>query len=152
MHNVSELPLVPKWRAVKVKRSKKTSILLLKQTFFFDHSTLTARQFGTSGSHRRYVPHFKGLIELYLDLRSSRAWHYFYLPPRPKEKGHFTPKTSYCPIWFAPHCIDIFCSIKIENIAVCNYTAQYFVWEKKYVSSTGWRLKLCSLINKSHDR
>ena len=40
---------------------------------------------------RHNVHHFKGLIVLYLDLRSSRAWQHFYLPPCPFEKGHFTP-------------------------------------------------------------
>ena len=37
------------------------------------------------------VPHFKGLIVLYLDSRSSRAWHYFYLLSQPFKKGNFTP-------------------------------------------------------------
>ena len=43
------------------------------------------------------VPHFKGLIALYLDSRSSKAWQHFYLLSRPLEKGHFTPKTAKCP-------------------------------------------------------
>ena len=56
------------------------------------------------GVQRRNVPHFKGLILLELDSRSSRALQHIYLLPRPCEKGHFTPKNGYCPIWFAPHC------------------------------------------------
>ena len=32
---------------------------------------------------RHNIPHFKGLIKLYLDKDSSRAWQHFYLPPRP---------------------------------------------------------------------
>ena len=43
------------------------------------------------GVQRHNVHHFKGLIVLNLDSRSSRAWQHFYLPPRPFEKGHFTP-------------------------------------------------------------
>ena len=39
------------------------------------------------GVQRRYVPHFKAITVLYLDLRSSRAWHQFYLPLHP-EKVH----------------------------------------------------------------
>ena len=43
------------------------------------------------GVHRHNVPHFKGLIVLYMDLRSSRVWQHFYLLSCPFEKGHFTP-------------------------------------------------------------
>ena len=41
---------------------------------------------------RHNVPHCKGLIVLYFDSRSSRAWQHFYLPPRSFEKGHFREK------------------------------------------------------------
>ena len=78
---------------------------LLRRTFFSFFQLWRLAILVPVGVQRHNVPHFKGLIELYLDLRSSRAWHHFYLPPRPKEKGHFTPKTSYCPIWFAPYCM-----------------------------------------------
>ena len=43
------------------------------------------------GVHRHNVPHFKGLIMLYLDSSNSNAWQHFYLLPRPFAKGHFTP-------------------------------------------------------------
>ena len=57
------------------------------------------------GVQRHNVPHFKGLIVLYLDSRSSRAWQHFYLLSRPWEKGHFTPKTAKCPRISVPKCI-----------------------------------------------
>ena len=57
------------------------------------------------GVQIRNVPHFKGLIVLYLDLRISRAWQYIYPPPRPLEKGHFTPKTAKCPRIGVPKCM-----------------------------------------------
>ena len=57
------------------------------------------------GVQRHNVPHFKGLIVLYLDSRSSRAWQHFYLPPRPLEKGLFSPKNGYCAVWFEYSCI-----------------------------------------------
>ena len=60
------------------------------------------------GVQRHNVPHFKGLIVLYLDSRSSRAWQHFYLPPCPLEKGHFTPKNGYCAVWFEYSCIKLF--------------------------------------------
>ena len=50
------------------------------------------------------VPHFKGLIVLYLDLRSSRAWHHFYYWPRPLEKSHFIPVNGVCTVCFFHHC------------------------------------------------
>ena len=50
VHYVSELPLVPKWQAVKLERSKKTSILVLRRMVFFVLPTLTAGHLGTSGS------------------------------------------------------------------------------------------------------
>ena len=34
MHYVSERPLAPNWQSVKVERSKKTAVLVLKRTFF----------------------------------------------------------------------------------------------------------------------
>ena len=58
------------------------------------------------GVQIRNVPHFKGLIVLYLDLRSSRAWQYIYPLPRPLEKGHFTPKTAKCPRTFVANCMS----------------------------------------------
>ncbi len=59
VHNVSELPLVPKIPAVKVERWKKTSVLVLKWTFFFDRSSLTAGHFGTSGSSETLCTSFE---------------------------------------------------------------------------------------------
>ena len=80
--NVSELPLVQKWPAVKVERSTKTSVLLLKWTFFSFFQLWRLAIFEPLGVQRHNVPHFKGLIVLYLDSRSARAWQHFYLPPR----------------------------------------------------------------------
>ena len=47
------------------------------------------------GVQRHNVPHFEGLIVLYLDSRSSRAWHHFYVPHTQKKKAilHLTPAT-----------------------------------------------------------
>ena len=42
--------------------NRKTSVLLLKRTFFFDRSTLTARHFGTSGTQLSGRPN--GIDEL----------------------------------------------------------------------------------------
>ena len=56
------------------------------------------------GVQRHNVPHFKGLIVLYLDLRSSRAWHHFYYWPRPLEKSHFIPINGVCTVCFFHHC------------------------------------------------
>ena len=51
------------------------------------------------------VPHFKDLISDKIGVNSSRAWQHFYLPPRPFEKGHFTPINSTCPVCSEHHCI-----------------------------------------------
>ena len=47
-----------------------------------------------SGVQERNVPHFKGLIDADWKSSSSRAWRQYYYPPRPLEKGHFTPKMA----------------------------------------------------------
>ena len=56
------------------------------------------------GVQRHNIPHFKGLIVLYLYLRSSRAWHHFYYWPRPLEKSHFIPINGVCTVCFFHHC------------------------------------------------
>ena len=43
------------------------------------------------GVQRHNVPHFKGIIKLYMDVKSSMTWHHFYYGSRPLEKSHFTP-------------------------------------------------------------
>ena len=50
------------------------------------------------GVQRHNVHHFKGLIVLYLDSRSSRAWQHFYLLPRPLEKAILLHKMDT--VWF----------------------------------------------------
>ena len=62
-----------------------------KSDVFFDCSTLTAGIFGTSGSSETYCTSFERSNQCLSGARSSRAWQYFYLVPRPFEKGHFTP-------------------------------------------------------------
>ena len=113
----------------QIRTIKKTSVLLLKQPFFqlfnFDDSSFWNQW------EFRDVMYLILKVKLcfILDLRSSRACHCFYFPPPPKEKGHFTPKTSYCPIWFAPHCIGQFL---IDFIDVkCHYGYFWLLWYVK---------------------
>ena len=56
--------MVPKIQAVKDEETEKSSISILKRTFFIV-STLTL------GVQRRYVPHFKGLISGNLDFEAQ---------------------------------------------------------------------------------
>ena len=56
------------------------------------------------GVQRHNVPHFKGLIKLYMDWESSWVWHHFYLLPHPSEKSHFTPKKGNCAKTFSSLC------------------------------------------------
>ena len=79
------------------------------------------------GVQIRNVPHFKGLIVLYLDLRSSRAWQYIYPPPHPLEKGHFTPKTAKCPRTFVANCILV--------CLLCHFYNSLQMFSHYYVSS-----------------
>ena len=62
-----------------------------KTDIFFDRSILMARIFGTSGSSETYCTSFERSYRCLKGARSLRAWQYFYLVPRPFEKGHFTP-------------------------------------------------------------
>ena len=100
--------MVPKWPAVKVGRTKKKSVYvrkpLLRRISFTHFQLWRLAILEPLGVQRHNVHHFKGLIVLYLDSRSSKVWQHFYLLPRSCEKGHFRGKTSYCPIWFAPCC------------------------------------------------
>ena len=66
-------------------KNEKNVRFTTKTDVFFNHSTLTALE--PVGVQRHNVPHFKGLIVLYLDSRSSRAWQHFYFLPRPLEKA-----------------------------------------------------------------
>ena len=77
----------------------------LKRTFFSFFQLWWLAILEPVGVQRQNVLHFKGLIVLYLNSRSSRLWQYFYLLPRPWEKGHFTPKNGYCAVWLAPYCM-----------------------------------------------
>ena len=62
VHYVPELPLVPKWPAVKVRRTKKKVRLskeaLTTTDFVYALSTLTAGHFATSGSSETYCTSF----------------------------------------------------------------------------------------------
>ena len=101
---MSELPLVTKWPAIKVGRMKKTSVLLLKRMFFLFCQLWRLAILEPVGVQRHNVPHFKGLIVLYMDSRSSRARQHFYLLPRPFGKGHFTPINSNGLVCSEHHC------------------------------------------------
>ena len=79
-------------------------VLVLKRTFFSFFQLWWLAILEPVGVQRHNVPHFKGLIVLYLDSRSSRAWQHFYLPPRPLEKGHFTPKMAKVAYIFLHDC------------------------------------------------
>ena len=56
--NVSELPLDQKIQAVKFERLKETPVLIVKQTFLFDCSTLTAGIFLFSWISETYYTSF----------------------------------------------------------------------------------------------
>ena len=71
MQHVSELLLNRPPTAVKVERSKKTSILLLKRTFFSNVQLWRLVSLDPVGVQRCTVPHFKDLIVLYLDVQAQ---------------------------------------------------------------------------------
>ena len=101
VHYVSELPLVPKIRAVKLDRSKKIFVLIVNRTFFSIVQLWRLVFLEPVGVQRHTVPHFKGLINVDWKSSSSRSWQYFFLALRPLEKSHFTPiKGQGCDIRF----------------------------------------------------
>ena len=64
---------------------------------------------------------------LYLNSSSSRWWQYFYLLPRPWEKGHFTPKNGYCAVWLAPYCkyLNTWHKLILRNLYRSGYKKWY---------------------------
>ena len=89
----------------KVRLSKES---ILRQNFRSYFKLWRPASLEPLGVQRHNVPHFKGLIVLYLDSRSSRAWQQFYLPPRPFEKGHFREKKGKSYVDFCPWLYMIF--------------------------------------------
>ena len=65
--DLEQCALVPKWLSVKVERWKKTSISVLKRLFFSIVQLWRTAILEPVGVPRHNVPHFKGLIKLYLD-------------------------------------------------------------------------------------
>ena len=65
--------MVPEMPAVEVERSKKTSVLVLKQMFFqlFNFDSWYFWNHCALGVQRRYVPHFKGLISAKVELEAQ---------------------------------------------------------------------------------
>ena len=63
--------MVSKWPAVKVGGIKKTSVLLVKRTFFSIVQLSRLVFLEPLGVQRHNVPHFKGLIVLFLDVEAQ---------------------------------------------------------------------------------
>ena len=72
VHYISELPLDPKWQAVKVERSKKKSVYVKKSDFFLFFQVSRPVFLNPVGVQRDAVPHFKGLIKP--ELNQMRPW------------------------------------------------------------------------------
>ena len=85
----SELPLASKIQAVKVERSKKTSVLLLIQTFYSNVQLWRLVFLDPVWVQRHTVPLFKGLFKLNLNQKRPRAWHHFICRSRSLKKSHF---------------------------------------------------------------
>ena len=86
------------------RQSWTMSVLVVKWTVFLFFQLWQPAILEPVGVQRHNVPHFKGLIVLNLDWRSSRAWQHFYLPPRFLEKSHFTPKKGQWAVYSARDC------------------------------------------------
>jgi len=87
---VSELPMDPRVPAIKVEQLKKTSDLLLKQTFFFSNLQLWRLLFlDPVGVRGHTVPQIKGRIKLDWNPKRPRAWQHYFSLLRPLEKKRF---------------------------------------------------------------
>merc|ERR1712016_554984 len=92
---------------------EKKSVLIVKRTFFSFFQICRPAILEPVGVQRHNVQHFKGLIVLNLDSRSSRTWQHFYPPPRPLEKSHFTPKKGKWSVYSERDC-------SLSSVHICH--------------------------------